>query len=50
MGVANTSEACGFDMRATLICHDPNFGFVTKVRAWKGVGQECNLKVTFKCP
>jgi len=28
-------------------CHGPNIGLVTKVRAWKGVGQECNLGVTF---
>jgi hypothetical protein len=28
-------------------CHDLNFGFVTKAKAWKGAGRECNLGVTF---
>jgi hypothetical protein len=31
-------------------CHNPNLGLVTKVRAWKGVGRECNPKVTFTFP
>jgi hypothetical protein len=28
-------------------CHDLNFGLVTKAKAWKGVGRQCNLGVTF---
>jgi len=27
--------------------HDHNLGLATKARAWKGVGQECNLRITF---
>jgi hypothetical protein len=29
------------------LCYDIKFGITIKVRAWKGVGQECNLGVTF---
>jgi hypothetical protein len=28
-------------------CHDFNLRFVTKSKAWKGVGRKCNLGVTF---
>jgi hypothetical protein len=28
-------------------CHDPSLGFITKTRACKGAGQECNPQVTF---
>jgi hypothetical protein len=28
-------------------CHDPSLGLVTKTRAWKGVGWNCNPRVTF---
>jgi hypothetical protein len=28
-------------------CHNPSLRFMTKVRAWKGVGRECNSGVTF---
>jgi hypothetical protein len=28
-------------------CYDPSLGLVTKTRAWKNVGRECNLGVTF---
>ncbi len=28
-------------------CHNPSLGHVTKVRAWKGAGRECNPEVTF---
>jgi hypothetical protein len=28
-------------------CHNPSLGLVTKARAWKGVGQKCNLRITF---
>jgi len=28
------------------ICHDPNLRLVTKIRAWKSAGQECNPGVT----
>ncbi len=31
-------------------CHDPNFSLTTKIRAWKGVGRECNLGVTPTLP
>jgi hypothetical protein len=31
-------------------CCDPNFGFATKARACKGVGQKKNLKVIFHVP
>jgi len=27
--------------------HNPSLGFVTKARACKGAGQECNMGVTF---
>ncbi len=30
-----------------MLCHNPNLGLATKVKAWKGVGQECNAIVTF---
>jgi hypothetical protein len=30
-----------------LYFHDPNFGFATKAKAWKSVGQECNPRITF---
>lgn len=33
-----------------VVCHDPNLGLTTKGRAWKGVGWECNLGVTFTLP
>ncbi len=29
------------------LCHDLNLELMTKVRAWKGAGRECNLRVTF---
>ncbi len=28
-------------------CHDPNLGFATKERAWKGADRKCNLGVIF---
>jgi len=28
-------------------CHNLNLVLMTKARAWKGVGQKCNLGVTF---
>jgi hypothetical protein len=28
-------------------CHDPSLGLMTKARAWKGVGWEFNLGITF---
>jgi hypothetical protein len=28
-------------------CHNPSIGFVTKAKAWKGVGQKCNPGITF---
>jgi hypothetical protein len=28
-------------------CHDLSLGLMTKAKAWKGAGQECNLGVTF---
>jgi len=28
-------------------CHNFNLGLATKTKAWKGVGRECNLGVTF---
>ncbi len=31
-------------------CPDLSVKFMTKVKAWKGVGQECNLGMTFACP
>jgi hypothetical protein len=31
-------------------CHDPNLGFMTKAKAWKGANHECNLGVTFALP
>jgi hypothetical protein len=33
-----------------LKCHNFSFGFVTKTKAWKIVGQWCNLGVTFAFP
>jgi hypothetical protein len=30
-----------------LLCHDPNLKLMTKAKAWKGAGRECNLRVTF---
>ncbi len=32
------------------LCHNFNFGFTTKARACKGVGQEGNSGVTFHVP
>ncbi len=32
------------------MCHDPSFGFMTKARAWKGAGKECNMIITFTFP
>jgi hypothetical protein len=31
-------------------CHNPNLGFTTKERAYKGAGQEWSLGVTFHAP
>ncbi len=31
-------------------CHNPTFGFTTKEKACKGVGQEGSLGVTFHAP
>jgi hypothetical protein len=28
-------------------CHDLNFGLMTKTKACKGAGQECDPKITF---
>jgi hypothetical protein len=33
-----------------LLCHDPDFGLVTKARAWKGASLECNPGITFILP
>jgi hypothetical protein len=41
-------EYCHF--RVERRCHNLSLGFVTKVRAWKGVGRECNPIVTFTLP
>ncbi len=30
-----------------VMCHDLSLGFVTKTKAWKHAGQECNPEVTF---
>jgi hypothetical protein len=32
---------------ANLLRHDLNFGFTTKVKAWRGASQKCNLGITF---
>jgi len=32
------------------MCHNPNLGLVTKVRACEGAGQESSLGVTFHAP
>ncbi len=34
----------------TIKCSDLNLGFATKARACKGVGQKCNMGVTFTLP
>jgi hypothetical protein len=33
-----------------VICHNPSLELETKARAWKGIVQKCNLKVTFTFP
>jgi hypothetical protein len=33
-----------------LQCRDPNLRLMTRARAWKGVGQNCNPRVTFTIP
>ncbi len=36
----------GFLGQPMFNAHDPSLGLVTKARAWKGVGQECNPRIT----
>jgi len=31
----------------SFLCHNPSLGLTTKVRAWKGADQKCNLGVAF---
>jgi hypothetical protein len=36
----------GFLGQTHVQCHDPSLGLAIKARAWKGVGRECNPRVT----
>ncbi len=38
------TQGRGFNKKG---CHNLSLGFAIKGRAWKGVGQECNMGVTF---
>jgi hypothetical protein len=45
--VCNLHHIWAKQWKTKLSCHNPNLALVTKARAWKGVGQKCNLKITF---
>jgi hypothetical protein len=55
LGAHSISLGIHFFINALMLglvnfCHDPNLGLMTKTKAWKGAGRECNLGVTFALP